>query len=99
MKLARLPAMLKGLRRTMGEQGRAARHGVAPQALRLAMDKCLDPADPEHTNIRATLALALQGLLRGAEFTADGAFDAGRDLTRADVVSLTAERLVVMMRP
>eukprot|EP00966_Prymnesium_polylepis_P054569 1261225-Prymnesium_polylepis.1 len=38
MKLSRLPAMLKGLRRTMGEQGRAVRRGVAPQALRRAMD-------------------------------------------------------------
>ena len=99
MKLSRLPAMLKGLRRTIGEQGRAVRRGVAPQALRRAMDACLNPADPEQANIRAALALALQGLLRGAEFTADGAFDAGRDLTRSDVVSLTSERLVVMMRP
>eukprot|EP00966_Prymnesium_polylepis_P282508 6527734-Prymnesium_polylepis.1 len=62
------------------------------------MDACLDPAYPEHANIRAALSLALEGLLRGAEFTADGAFDAGRDLTRADVLSLTGERLVVMMR-
>eukprot|EP00966_Prymnesium_polylepis_P090886 2104515-Prymnesium_polylepis.1 len=61
----------------MGEQGRAVRRGVAPQALRSAMDACLDPANPEHANIRAALSLALQGLLRGAEFTADGAFDAG----------------------
>eukprot|EP00966_Prymnesium_polylepis_P111503 2579273-Prymnesium_polylepis.1 len=65
MKLSRLPAMRKGLRRTMGEQGR---RGVAPQALRRAMDACLDPANPEHANIRAALSLALQGLLRGAEF-------------------------------
>ena len=53
----------------------------------------------EHANIRAALALALQGLHRGAEFTVDGAFDAGRDLTRADIASLSGERLVVMMRP
>ena len=99
MKLSRMPAMLKGLRRTIGEQGRAVRRGVAPQALRRAMDLCLDPSNVEHANIRAALSLALQGLLRGAEFTADGAFDRGRDLTRADVVCLTDERLVLLMRP
>ena len=63
------------------------------------MDLCLDPRDIEHANIRAALALALQGLLRGAEFTVDGAFDTGRDLTRADIASITPARLVVMMRP
>eukprot|EP00966_Prymnesium_polylepis_P037558 871992-Prymnesium_polylepis.1 len=69
MKLSRMPAMLKGV---IGEQGRAVRRGIAPQALRRAMDLCLDPRDVEHANIRAALALALQGLLRGAEFTVDG---------------------------
>ena len=99
MKLSRLPAMLKGLRRVVGESGRAVRRGIAPQALRRAMDLCLDPSDVEHANIRAALALALQGLLRAAEFTVDGRFDLRRDLSRADIVSLTEERLVVMMRP
>ena len=100
MKLSRLPAMLKGLRRVIGEGGRAVRRGIAPQALRRAMDLCLNnPADVEHANIRAALALALQGLLRGAEFTTDGALDPMRDLTRADIVSVSPERLVVMMRP
>jgi hypothetical protein len=41
----------------------------------------------------------LQGLLRGAEFAVDGAFSPRTDMTRADLRSLTAERLVVMMRP
>jgi hypothetical protein len=99
MKLSRLPAMLKGLRRVYGEAGRAVRRGVAPQALQRAMDLCLNPEDVEHANIRAALSLGLQGLLRGAEFTVEGAFNASRDLTRADIVSLSAERLVVMMRP
>eukprot|EP00966_Prymnesium_polylepis_P224446 5191428-Prymnesium_polylepis.1 len=36
MKLSWLPAMLKGLRRTIGEQGRAVRRGIAPQALCVA---------------------------------------------------------------
>eukprot|EP00966_Prymnesium_polylepis_P260372 6014471-Prymnesium_polylepis.1 len=48
MKLSRMPAMLKGLRRVIGEQGRAVRRGIAPQALRRAMDLCLDPRDVEH---------------------------------------------------
>ena len=99
IKLNRLPAMLKGLRRVMDDGGRAVRRGFAPQALRRAMDKVLDPNDIEHANIRAALSLALQGLLRGAEFTVDGIFDAALDLTRADVASLSAERLVLMMRP
>ena len=99
MKLSRLPAMLKGLRRVVGEGGRAVRRGIAPQALRRAMDLCLDPSDIEHANIRAALTLALQGLLRGAEYTVDGRFDMRRDLTRADIVSLSEDRLVVMMRP
>ena len=100
MKLNRLPAMLKGLRRVYGEQGRAVRRGIAPQALRKAMDICFPDLDNvEHANIRAALSLALQGLLRGAEFAVDGAWVAANDLTRADMVSLTTERLVVMMRP
>jgi hypothetical protein len=99
MKLNRLPAMLKGLRRTIGEEGRLVRRGVAPQALARAMDLCLDPDDVEHANIRAALALGLQGLLRGAEFTTHGRLDPGRDMVRADVVSVTSERAVLMMRP
>ena len=99
MKLGRLPAMLKGLRREMGDGGRAVRRGISPQALGRAMAECLDPNDVEHANIRAALALGFQGLLRGAEFTTDGRFSAAHDMTRADLVDVTADRLVVMMRP
>ena len=42
MKLNRLPAMIKGLRRLRGEAGRAVRRGIAPQTLRRAMD-AIDP--------------------------------------------------------
>ena len=59
----------------------------------------LDPTDIEHANIRAAIALAFQGLLRGAEITADGKFSPVSDLSRADIVSLNSERLVLMMRP
>ena len=99
MKLNRLPQMLKGLRRTMGEEGRRVRRGVSPQDLKAAMDKCLDPSNVVHANIRAAVSLAFQGLLRGAEFAVDGKFSTRTDMTRADIASISAERLVVMMRP
>jgi hypothetical protein len=101
MKLSRLPAMLKGLKRVLGEAPRAIRRGIAPQALRRAMDLALDPERPSHANIRAALAVALQGLLRSAEFSCDPgvAFNPARHLTRADVVQCTPERLVLMMLP
>ena len=99
IKLNRLPAMVKGLRRVVGEGGRAVRRGIAPQALRRAMDACLDPDILEHAYMRASLSLALQGLLRGAEFAVDGKFNPLKHMTRADLVSITDERLVVMMRP
>ena len=99
MKLNRLPQMLKGLRRTMGDDSRRVRRGVSPQDLKRAMDKCLDPSNIVHANIRAAVSLAFQGLLRGAEFAVDGKFNTRTDMTRADVASLSAQRLVVMMRP
>ena len=43
LKLERLPQMLKGLRRVYGEQPRAIRRGIAPQALKRAFDLVLDP--------------------------------------------------------
>ena len=72
MKLGRVSAMVKGLRRLHGGEGREVRRGVSPQALREAMDKCLDPNVVEHANMRAALALGFQGLLRGAEFAVNG---------------------------
>ena len=73
--------------------------GFAPQALRSAMDACLNPDILEHAYMRASLSLALQGLLRGAEFAVDGKFNPLKHMTRADLVSITDDRLVVMMRP
>ena len=99
MKLNRLPQMLKGLRRTMGDNSRKVRRGVSPQDLKRAMDKCLDPSNVVHANIRAAVSLAFQGLLRGAEFAVDGKFSPRTDMTRADLASLSEQRLVVMMRP
>jgi len=101
LRLSRLPAMVKGLKRIFGGQPREVRRGIAPQALRRAFDKLLDPSNPSHANIRAALALALQGLLRGAEFAVDEGkrVDFDQQLTRADVRVCTENQLVVMMRP
>jgi hypothetical protein len=96
LKLERLPQMLKGLRRVFGQEARAVRRGIAPQALARAMDLVLDPSDPLHANIRAALATALQGLLRSEEFTAS---DPRVMLTRADVVQLADDMMVIMMHP
>ena len=101
MKLARLPAMLKGLRRLMGEAPRAVRRGIAPQALRRAMDLLLVPSVPAHANVRAALSVALQGLLRSAEYACDGGvkFQSSKHLTRADISECSETRLVIMMLP
>jgi hypothetical protein len=100
MKLNRLPAMIKGLRRVLGEAGRGVRRGVAPQSLKLAMNICLpDLDDPNTANIRAALTLAFQGLLRGAEYATDGKWHPRLDMARSDIAVLSESRLVVMMRP
>jgi len=100
LKLERLPAMIKGVRRIYGDSGRRVRRGVPLQLLRQAMDLMLDPANRNHVTIRAALSLGFQGLLRGAEFAVDGTqWKESLHLSRADVVTLTKERLVVMMRP
>ena len=54
--------MVKGLRRVVGEGGRAVRRGIAPQALLRAMDACLDPDILEHAYMWASLSLALQAV-------------------------------------
>jgi hypothetical protein len=99
MKLCRLPAMLKGLRRIHGEAGRKVRRGFSPQMLRTAMDACLHPSNVDHANIRAAFSLAFQGLLRGAECSSDGRFKANKDMSRGDLRHITVDRLVAMMCP
>ena len=101
LKLERLPQMLKGLKRTIQQLPSKVRRGLAPQALRRAMDLCLSPANPEHANMRAALAVAFQGLLRGEEFAIDPKVQWRSEdrLTRADIVELTSERMVIMMHP
>ena len=101
IKFERLPQMLKGLRRVFGDPERKVRRGIAPQALRRAMDLCLDPNDPDDANVRAALACALQGLLRSAEFAVDPgkSWNPLNDVARSDIVELTAERLTLMISP
>ena len=96
LKLERLPQMLKGLRRIIGEQPRAVRRGIAPQMLKKAFDIMLNPANPVHANVRAALATALQGLLRSKEYTNQ---DRRLMLTRSDVVQLDSKQMVIMMHP
>ena len=59
----------------------------------------LDPRDPTHANLRAALATALQGLLRSAEYAAKGGKVDKFTLMRADIVSLSKLRMVLMMHP
>ena len=96
IKMDRLPQMIKGLRRTTPEAPRPIRRGVSPQQLSQAFDKCLDPSNPAHANQRAALAVALQGLLRSAEYCGK------RDrftLLRSDINKLDAKTLILMMHP
>lgn len=99
LKLERLPAILKGLKRKGDNTPRPKRRGISPKMLRTAMDKLLDPNNPTHANIRAALALALQGLLRADEYTERGGKTTKNTLMRSDLVELSAERLVAMIHP
>lgn len=97
LKLERLPQMLKGMRRVIGDEPRKVRRGFSPDTLREAMDKRLDPKNPLHANMRAALALAFQGLLRSKEYC--GADKPELVLRRGDVRELSESRAVVMMHP
>jgi hypothetical protein len=101
IKMERLPQMLKGLRREFGDAPSKIRRGIAPQALRRAMDLCLSKEDAAHANIRAALALALQGLLRSAEFSVDPGvqWNPKTMVSRGDIVELTDERMTIMFQP
>ena len=104
LKLCRLPAMLKGLKRILGHAPTKIRRGVAAQALQKSMDDCLDPNDPAHANIRAALAVAFQGLLRSAEYCNDGKRASIEKLleklpSRADITHLDQDKLVFLMCP
>ena len=97
IKMERLPQMLRGLRRALGQTPPKERRGIAPQALRRAFDLCLDPDNPNHANIRAALACALQGLLRVGEFTSKPGqkWKSANQVSRADIAELTDKQLVL----
>jgi hypothetical protein len=101
IQLSRLPQMIKGWKRVYGDPGRRVRRGFAPQKLREAMDLLLSRENPDHACIRAALSLALQGLLRGAEFCMTGAIKWNKvdHLARGDIAELSSRRLVVWMHP
>ena len=101
VKMERLPAMLKGLRRLIGSEPQKVRRGVAAHALRQAMDVCLDPTVPAHANMRAALALGFQGLLRSAEFAVDSGkrWNERMNLSRADVQRCDDKVLAMMIHP
>ena len=103
LKLSRLPAMLKGLKRIIGQPAKKIRRGVAAQKLKQAMDLLLDPKDPLHANIRAALAVAFQGLLRSAEYCSNKRASKEKLLkslpARSDIAALDHEKMVMMMCP
>lgn len=101
IKFERLPRMLKGLRRIYGDKPRKIRRGIAPRALRHAMDRVLDPSNPQHANIRAALSVAFAALLRCSEFALDNGkkWTNKKGITRADIKELTSERAVLMTAP
>ena len=99
LKLERLPQMLKGLRRKLGDRGHARpqRRAIAPRQLREALDRFYDPAVPLHANIRAAIACAYAGLLRSAEYCGT---TGPNMLLRKDVVHYVPWRdMVVMIHP
>jgi hypothetical protein len=103
LKLSRLPAMLKGLKRILGQPARKVRRGIPAQKLKEAMDLILDPDDPLHANIRAALATAFQGLLRSAEYCNGKRGSLVKQLknlpARSDLSVLDSQKMVMMMCP
>ena len=94
--LERIPQMVKGLRRLGNYKPKKIRRGVSPSMLQRAMDKCLDPTNPLHANVRAAFATALQGLLRSAEYCGD---QGKKTLLRGDIQVLDLDKVILMMHP
>lgn len=107
MKLHRLPQMLKGLRRIVGDSAPKVRRGTPAQLLRWSMDIMLDRNDPAHANVRAALACAFVGLMRSVEYCdthkpsekISQAQKLEKIPTRADIKTITEQRLVFMICP
>ena len=101
LKMERLPAMLKGLRRQMGDKPARIRRGFAPEKLKAAMDLTLDPSNPLHANIRAALSVAFQGLLRSQEYALKPGkvWTNQRHVSRKDIKELSVDVLLLMIAP
>ena len=85
--LPRLQALIRGLRKEVGDGTPRPRYGVRTQHLAAALAQELSDGSAKAQNWRAALTTAFCGLLRGGEFAVqDGdAWEAARHLTRADV--------------
>ena len=87
--LQNLRDLLKGMRRELGDTPVRRRYGVRTQHLRQAMDLCLPRKCRRRAvrSMRALLAVAFCGLLRGGEAALpDGEeFDPRKHLTRGDI--------------
>lgn len=104
MDMTRLRAMLKGLRRSMGQSERKPRYGVRPQQLKQAFDAVLGSGSRDAANWRAALSVGLCALMRGGELgTQDGeAWSPALHLSRADVTFFRRDGVLyarIMMRP
>ena len=91
--------MVKGLKKLRDSPPRQMRRGISPQQLREGMDLVYPPTSRANVNIRAMLAVGLQGLLRGRELGCDGRFDPELDLARGDLATCSPDRLAFFMRP
>ena len=87
LELFRLQALLKGMRREMGDPARRRRHGCRTQDLSAAIARELRGGGRDQQMWRAALSVAFCALMRGGELGRQRgeAFDASIHLTRADV--------------
>ena len=87
MELFRLHALLKGMRRELGDPAGLRRHGCRTQDLRAAMDQELSGGSRDAQMWRAALSVAFCALMRGGELGRQRgeSFDGSIHLTRADV--------------
>lgn len=87
IELSRWKALVKGLRKEIGDGEPRRRWGVRTQHLAQAMAQELAGGSVQEQNWRAALTVAFCALLRGGEFSLQDrqAFDAVNNLTRADV--------------
>ena len=85
MCMGRLKEMVKGLKKLRDGPPRQMRRGISPQQLQEGMDLVFPPTSRDNVNIRAMLAVGLQGLMRGRELGCEKRFDSELDLARGDL--------------